>query len=122
MIRYKKKIKTKQLFEMANISTNRTGLDIMIWVSYKTGKEKHGPRIKIKIDNEFIPISIEDDPKIMLSKFKINKLSVDSRTWKDIVNWIRLNKDILLDYWNAGGNQGIEVLIKNLKRLKRFHE
>ena len=41
------------LTEMSNISRQKTGLDYIVWLFPKTGKEKHGARIKIKIDNEY---------------------------------------------------------------------
>lgn len=38
----------KMLYEMANLRPNETGLPMVIWVQPKTGKEKHGPRIKVQ--------------------------------------------------------------------------
>ena len=39
-----------------------------------------------------VSISIEDEPKVL----KPNKLTDDISA---IIQWIRLNKDVLLDYW-----------------------
>lgn len=112
----------ERLFEMANVSPDKTGLDVMIWISYKTGKEKHKPRIKVKINNEFIPISIDDDPEILLSKSKVGKLKIDSKLLSSIKYWITMNKNTLLNYWNSDGEEGIDQVLKKLKRIKRFHE
>ena len=48
----------QSLFEMANISTKKTGLDFIVWISPQSGREKHSARIKVQINNDFIPITI----------------------------------------------------------------
>ena len=37
------------LTEMSNISKQKTGLDYIVWLFPKTGKEKHGARTESKI-------------------------------------------------------------------------
>jgi hypothetical protein len=102
---------TKKLFEMANISPSKTGLPVMIWISYNTGKEKHSARVKIKIDNVLVPITISDAPEVKGSNIKIK-----SKVLNPVFEWIIKNKKILLKYWNAKGNMGIDDLIDNLKK------
>ena len=50
------------IFEMANLRPNETGLPMVIWVSPKTGKEKHGPRIKVQTFH-----GIKSDPEKLIS-------------------------------------------------------
>ena len=104
--------KKELLFEMANISSSKTGLPVMIWISYNTGKEKHYARIKIKVANDWIPITISDNPEV-----KTDKVKIKSATLNKIISWIVLNKDVLLKYWNAKGKLGIDYVLDNIKKV-----
>ena len=99
------------LTEMANISKQKTGLDYIVWLFPKTGKEKHGARIKIRVNNNFIPITISDDPEVKsfarLDAKKINKIK----------EWIVLNKEVLLEYWNGQGDIAIDEILEKLKEV-----
>ena len=99
----------EMLLEMANISQNTTGLDVIIWVqtnnTQSTGKHNL-PRIKfqnntaIKIQiNELIPISISDNPKILLKNNDLNKIKISQAQINAVKLWIVKNKEILIDYW-----------------------
>ena len=112
--KYNTKFTTKKLYEMANISKQKTGLPVMIWVSYNTGKEKHGARIKIKIDNTLIPISISDTPEV-----KASSANIKSGILKQITSWIVLNKKVLLKYWNAKGSLGIDYVLDNIIKVDK---
>jgi hypothetical protein len=91
-----------RLYEMSNYIPKRTGLPMTFWLSYKTGKEKHGPRIKVNrsygdnysIDNTFI-MTIEDNPKVKGNIGKIKQKDINK-----IKEFIKLNKEILLNVWN----------------------
>lgn len=55
------------LLEMANLSHKRTGLPYDIWIDSEGVNRKnthYGPRIKIKVDDKFIPFEISDNPDI----------------------------------------------------------
>lgn len=89
-----------QLWEMANIDQQDTGLAVMVYVSPKNAN--HGPRIKFMnsysngYDSKLVlPMTIDDKPIIPIS---FNR-KIKQRDINDIKNWIILNKDILLDYW-----------------------
>ena len=114
---YKFKANTKDvLWEMSNITPSETGLDQMVWFQYKTNKEKHWARLKIKIDNIFVPITISDDPEIRIRDKRIIK-KIDSNSWKKIRRFIIKNKKALLDFWNAEGEIGIDDLLKRIKKI-----
>ena len=99
----------EMLLEMANISQSTTGLDVSIWVqtnnTQSTGKHNL-PRIKFQNNtatkiqiNELIPISISDDPKILLKNNDLNKIKISQTQINGIKQWIMKNKEILIDYW-----------------------
>lgn len=99
----------EMLLEMANISQNTTGLDVIIWVqtnnTQSTGKHNL-PRIKFQNNtatkiqiNELIPISISDNPKILLKNNDLNKIKISHAQINVIKQWIIKNKEILIDYW-----------------------
>ena len=99
----------EMLLEIANISQSTTGLDVIIWVqtnnTQSTGKHNL-PRIKFQNNtptkiqiNELIPISISDDPKILLKNNDLNKIKISQTQINGIKQWIMKNKEILIDYW-----------------------
>ncbi len=99
----------EMLLEMANISQNNTGLDVIVWVqtinTQSTGKHNL-PRIKFQNNtstkiqiNELIPISISDNPKILLKNNDLNKIKISQAQINVIKQWIIKNKEILIDYW-----------------------
>lgn len=108
----KKLERYEKFFEMANISTKKTGLDFIIWLSPQSGKEKHAARIKIQIDNEFVPITISDNPIIK------SNIKIDAKKLNKVYNWIKLNKTILLKYWNGKGKIGIDEILDELQKVK----
>ena len=101
----------RKFYEMANISRQKTGLDCIIWIMYKTNKEKHVPRIKIKINNDFVPISISDEPELKV------QIKIDSKLLNKIKKFILINKDILLKYWNGMGDTGIDEILNKIKKV-----
>ena len=99
----------EMLLEMANISQNTTGLDVIIWVqtnnTQSTGKHNL-PRIKFQNNtstkiqiNELIPISISDNPEILLKNNDFNKIKISQAQINEVKQWIVKNQEILIDYW-----------------------
>ena len=99
----------EMLLEMANISQNTTGLDVIIWVqtnnTQSTGKHNL-PRIKFQNNtatkiqiNELIPISISENPEILLKNNDFNKIKISQAQINAVKQWIVKNKEILTDYW-----------------------
>ena len=100
----------EMLLEMANISQSTTGLDVIVWVqtnnTQSTGKHNL-PRIKFQNNtatkvqtNELIPISIADEPKILLKNDELSKIKISKEQINRVIQWIVKNKEILIDYWN----------------------
>ncbi len=90
----------EDLFLMANLFQEDTGLPMIIWVSER-GHTQHGPRIKVskshsaKVDiYNTVSVSITNKPEIVAGE------GLSNRDLKLITDYILLNKETLLAYWN----------------------
>ena len=106
---------TESLFEMANVIKSRTGLNTMIWISTK--EPSHGPRIKVQanrsdkiISHEMFIVTIEDMPEVIGDIGKLKAKDINK-----IKEFVILNKEVLLDYWNE---KELDI-IKIIERLKK---
>ena len=108
-----KKIFNRQLrvADMANLYEEDTGVDARIWVSTKYAG--HKPRLKVKKDDNEVSMSIEDEPKVLAPK----KPKIDTSIIDAAKQWIVLNKDILLEYWNDS-SLSTTKFIGALKKVK----
>lgn len=85
-------------FEMANVSKDDTGLPYDLWIdSAGDSRRKHGPRVKVQVNNTFIPLIISDNPDIPKS-VKKNGVS-DFPHLAEIQKYIRAYKEILLAHY-----------------------
>ena len=100
---------------MANLPAKRTNLpgSINVFISSGTGS-KHGPRIKVsnvrgKVSStDTFSVSISDEPSVISGKPK----GFSSQEFTAIFLWVRLNKDVLLDYWTEKETDTLAVLQK----------
>lgn len=92
----------EQLCEMARVSRKESGINVVIFASrseYVSGR--HWARIKVsnvprtfsKSDN--FSVSITDNPGVISGKSKLKNSELES-----VIDWVKLNKKVLLDYWN----------------------
>lgn len=83
------------LFEMANLQKDESGLPYDIWID-SSGKDritKHNiPRIKVRVENEMIPI-------VLFSKDNVKARKEFKHSWK-VIEWAKANYDIILRHWN----------------------
>ena len=86
--------------EMANLGKRTTKLPCIVYISDKKGVT-HGARIKVNSDygdrwsgNSFT-ITISDNPVVIGNTYKIKQSDIE-----DIKDWVALNKNSLLKYWN----------------------
>ena len=88
-------LREESLYEMANVSREDTNLPYDIWIDSK-GKERNvphsTPRVKVEVDGELIPVSISDNPQILVDK-KIIRFS-------RVARWIIKYKEVLISHWN----------------------
>ena len=106
------RIITSKFFEMVNLVKDDTGLDYKIWISPQSGKEKHWARIKVEINKQLIPVSISEDPIVLLKK----KVTIPN--FDKLKKFIILNYDVLIDYWNSKGEMSLREVFKRLKKVK----
>lgn len=100
------------IFEMANLPARRTGLKYQVWYSAKV--EKHQPRVKVDLgDGHSISILIDSHEVVGAT----NRIS--SKDLNDIINWIDLNKEILLAYWNDAHTGSIDNgdVLENIRKI-----
>lgn len=91
----------QEAHEMANLSEARTGVPGVIWISTRVAK--HGPRVKYYQkpgrDQPSFAVSIAEDPAIVagdLPERVVNRVS------PQVIEWVRLNRERLLAFWNEG--------------------
>lgn len=111
-------ISNQILYEMANVSSEESGLPVNIQIDEqgKYRKNKHTfPRLKIQNDygsrpnsSNLIPVSIESSPKV-----PAGKLDIKNKDFKIIQKFIKINLDLLLQHWE--GIIGTQKLMINLK-------
>jgi len=95
------------LFEMSNLQKHDTGLDKTVWVSVK--KHSAGPSIKVNFDNSLrfddnknFSVSIDAQPRVVAGDTEENVIKkIGKNSLDDIYDWVLLNKDVLLKYWNS---------------------
>ncbi len=117
-----KKYEKIKLEEMSNLFPESTGLTVKLWISSKSGREKHTARIKATTTEGSYSISIYGEPEIkkirgkdVLSAFQIKKIK----------EFIKKNKKALLAHWNAEIDsktftQKIKKICKILKKKGPF--
>ena len=111
--KYKPLFEKEKLEELANLTKEDTGLDYIIWIFPKTNKEGHWARIKVQIDkNNRVPMSISDTPE-----WKADSVDVPANKGNKIKKWIKLNKGVLLEYWNSEGELSLKTVFSKLQRV-----
>ena len=84
-----------ELFEMANVSKKDTKLPYDIWIDSegKHRKTKQNcPRLEVDCNGDRIPVSISEDPVILLRK--------NIPEFPKIKIWIKKYSVVLLQHWN----------------------
>jgi len=98
MEKYKSLFEKQKLYEMSNLFPSDTGLDFTMWITTKSGREKHNARITLNNSDGEVIISIFGKPEI---KGKKGKIILSSKQMKKIIQFIELNRDTLLKHWNG---------------------
>ena len=94
------------MFEMANLLPCRTGLKYQVW--YSAHSHGHNPRIKVDMpDGKSVYIQIENHEV----EGDIDKIA--SKELQRIFDWIDLNKDALLKYWDEAPTAKIDTVEMN---------
>ena len=106
------------LIEMANLTTEQTGVTGTIFISTAMGQ--HGPRVKYFVQpgrsQPSFSVSIADPPAVVAN-------SLPARTMRQIspkvIEWVWLNRDALLDFWGHGDTWTQPEVNEFIQRLRR---
>ena len=108
-----------EVFDMANLSEARTGVPGVIWISTRVGR--HGPRVKYYekpgADQPSFSVSIAEPPAVVANSLPER---VVQRMSPRVMDWVRLNREALLNLWSAGDTwlkEQVDAHIDSLKPL-----
>ena len=106
------------VLEMTNLQEGDTGIPGVIFISTAMGS--HGPRVKYFVragrSQPSFSVSIADDPMILANSLPQRDLN---RASASVIQWVRLNKDALLRFWNEGDGYSIHEVVDLVKSLKK---
>ena len=108
-----------EVFEMANLSSARTGIDGIVFISTQIGR--HGPRVKYYLQagrsQRSFSVSVSDEPKLLANSLP---RPVANRMAPKVIEWVRLNRAALLDFWNHGDSWLDEQVTAFKERLVKL--
>lgn len=106
------------IVETTNLQETDTGIPGVVFISTAMGS--HGPRVKYFIkagrDQPSFSVSIADEPKVLANSLPQRDLN---RTAPAVINWVRLNKGELLEFWNEGDSWSIHEVLAFVQSLKK---
>jgi hypothetical protein len=110
---------TDDLVEMANLTAAQTGVPGTIAISTAMGS--HGPRVKYHVQpgrtQPSFSVTMSDTPVVVASSLPARVLR---QTSSQVIQWVSLNKDALLDFWNHGDTwtqPQVNAFIQTLKPI-----
>jgi hypothetical protein len=108
-----------ELVERANLTTAQTGVPGTIFIS--TSMRSHGPRVKYYVQpgrtQPSFSITIAEKPAAVANSPPVRVLRQMS---PQVIRWVSLNKDALLDFWNQGDTWAqpqVNAFVQALKRI-----
>ena len=112
-------LSSEEFVEMANLTSEQTGVPGTIFVSTAMGS--HGPRVKYFVrpgrTQPSFSVSIADAPTVVAN-------SLPARTFRQrspqMIEWVSTNKDALLDFWNNGDTWSQPEVNEFIQRLQRL--
>jgi hypothetical protein len=107
------------IIEMANLDKSQTGIDGIIWIS--TMMTGHAPRVKYFVrpgrTQPSFSVTIADQPRAVANSLPPRVLNQMSPL---VIQWVTLNKDALLDFWNHGDTWTASQLIQFLQSFRKI--
>ena len=101
----------KALREMANIFKRHTGLPYDIWLDsegHLRQLQHNKPRLKVRVDGNRIPVSIDQFQPEILVDARIPK-------FRKIADWIRAKYPILMLHWNGDIKDKVATQLLKMK-------
>ena len=104
----------EDFFLMSNLSPKTTGLPFVVWISPKGGAQ-HDVRVKVSkgpkaLPGEFVTVSVRPTVEILEGTLTGRQLAL-------LREWIELNRDVLIRFWD-GGIEYTEDVLDALKRIE----
>jgi hypothetical protein len=91
----------EELFEMANLEPEKTGVDGFVYVS--TAVARHGPRVKyfrkLGKGQPSFSVSIAEEPAVLVTS--LGQSDTD-RYSPQVIDFVRRNRERLVDFWDNG--------------------
>ncbi len=110
----KEEAEGQALFEMANLRPERTGLPFVVFISQKGGA-RHDVRVKIARGAKVRPAEMAT--VALRPRVRVVRGALDPDDLARLAEWIDLNRDVLVDYWN-GNIEYTEDAISALRPLR----
>src|ERR1051325_4410477 len=108
-----------ELVEMANVTAAQTGVPGTIFISTAMGS--HGPRAKYFVQpgrsQPSFSVSVSNNPSVVANSLPTRVLNQMS---PQVIRWVVLNRDALLDFWNNGDTwtqPQVNAFVQTLKRI-----
>ena len=109
----------EELVEMANLTAAQTGVSGTIFISTAMGS--HGPRVKYYVQpgrtQPSFSVPISDNPSVAANSLPVHVMRQMS---PQVIRWVALNKDALLDFWNNGDSWTDPQVTAFKRALKRL--
>jgi hypothetical protein len=106
------------IIEMANLDKSQTGVDGVIWIS--TMMTGHAPRVKYFVrpgrTQPSFSVTIADQPRVVANSLSPRVLNQMSPL---VIQWVTLNKNALLDFWQHGDTWTASQLIQFLQSFRK---
>lgn len=109
----------KYLYEFANIGSRRTGIKKVHVHVYSQGDKElaHSPRIKVS--NVYGKFRTDDcfTVSIVTKKVMEGKVKIKVEEFAEVLNWIDLNKELLIEYWKVGNDMDTDEFLDSLRSI-----
>ena len=109
----------EDIFEMANLTEDQTGLPGVIMISTAMGS--HGPRVKYFLKpgrhQPSFSVNIASEPRVVANSLSDRDLG---RMAQSVIDWVRLNHEALSRFWWDGRDwmePEVRAFIDGLKRV-----
>jgi hypothetical protein len=116
LFEYNTNLSDKELLEMANVTSEETGIDdVVIWI----GPNPQTHSYRVKVSN--IPNKISSDNLFTITIPNLNVVGIinnkfiDSKKLEKIFNFIKLNQNIIMDY--SDYKISTKQLLDNLQKI-----
>lgn len=107
------------LYEFANIDQTDTGIRRLIIHVYSQGDKElsHAPRIKVS--NVYGKFRESDSFVINVLTLEVmeGEVKISKKEMKDLLKWITLNRQALIQYWKSGTEMSTREFLDGLKKV-----